>query len=159
MYKDQIEGQRKKQSLPVIIKEKEIYKVEKILNKRKFRGKNRYLVQQKGYIAEEDTWEPKENLGNARDLVEIFEEEYKEESRQVEKKDYKEFHRGELPRRYTAKTLYGWDDRRFDQEYQRQLKRNWKCQKGIQQKEKKTLEMIQQEKEQEIEEPRIKKVE
>jgi len=45
MYKDQIEGQRKKQSLPVIIKEKEIYKVEKILNKRKFRGKNRYLVQ------------------------------------------------------------------------------------------------------------------
>ena len=45
MYKDQIEGQRKKQSLPVIIEEEEIYEVEKILNKRKFRGKNRYLVQ------------------------------------------------------------------------------------------------------------------
>jgi len=45
MYKDQIEGQRKKQSLLVIIEEEEIYEVEKILNKRKFRGKNRYLVQ------------------------------------------------------------------------------------------------------------------
>jgi len=29
----------------VIIKGEEEYKVEKILNKRKFRGKNRYLVQ------------------------------------------------------------------------------------------------------------------
>ena len=57
MYKDQVEGQKKKWSLPVIIKEEEEYKVEKILNKRKFRGKDRYLVQWKGYTAEEDTWE------------------------------------------------------------------------------------------------------
>jgi len=45
MYKDQVEGQKKKWPLPVIIKGEEEYKVEKILNKRKFRGKNRYLVQ------------------------------------------------------------------------------------------------------------------
>jgi len=44
MYKDQVEGQRKEQPLPVVIKEEKEYKVEKILNKRKFRGKNRYLV-------------------------------------------------------------------------------------------------------------------
>jgi len=44
MYKDQVEDQKKKQSLPVIIKEEEEYKIEKILNKRKFREKNRYLV-------------------------------------------------------------------------------------------------------------------
>jgi len=36
---------------------------------------------------EEDTWEPRENLENARDLVERFEEEYREESRQARKKD------------------------------------------------------------------------
>jgi len=45
MYKDQVEGQKKKWPLSVIIKGEEEYKVEKILNKRKFRGKNRYLVQ------------------------------------------------------------------------------------------------------------------
>ena len=44
MYKDQVEGQKKEWPLPVIIKEEEEYKVEKILNKRKFREKDRYLV-------------------------------------------------------------------------------------------------------------------
>ena len=43
-YKDQVEGQRKKWLSPVIINGEEEYKVEKILNKRKFREKNRYLV-------------------------------------------------------------------------------------------------------------------
>ena len=142
MYKDQVEDQRKEQPLPAVIEEEKVYKVEKILNKRKFREKDRYLVQWKEYMAEEDTWEPRENLGNARDLVEIFEEEYEEESRQAEKEDYREFHRGELPERYTAKTLYRQDDRRFDQEYWGQLERNWRCWKGIQQKEKRILEMI-----------------
>ena len=45
MYKDQVEDQRKEQPLLVVIKGEEEYKVEKILNKRKFRGKDRYLVQ------------------------------------------------------------------------------------------------------------------
>ena len=44
-YKDQVEGQKKEWSLLVIIEEEERYKVEKILNKRKFRGRDRYLVQ------------------------------------------------------------------------------------------------------------------
>jgi len=44
MYKDQVEGQKKKWPLLVIIKGEKEYKVEKILNKRKFRGKDRYLV-------------------------------------------------------------------------------------------------------------------
>ena len=45
MYKDQVEGQKKEWPLPVIIKGEEEYEVEKILNKRKFREKDRYLVQ------------------------------------------------------------------------------------------------------------------
>jgi len=47
-------------------------------------------------------------------LVERFEEEYRKESKWARKKDYREFHRGELPERYIAKILYRWNDRRFD---------------------------------------------
>jgi len=54
-YKDQVEGQKKKQPAPVIIEGEEEYEVEKILNKKKFRGKDRYLVRWKGYTVEEDT--------------------------------------------------------------------------------------------------------
>ena len=43
-YKDQVEGQKKKRPAPVIIEGEEEYEVEKILNKKKFRGKDRYLV-------------------------------------------------------------------------------------------------------------------
>ena len=43
------------------------------------RGKKKFLVRQKGYITEEDTWENRENLGNAKELVKEFEREYKEE--------------------------------------------------------------------------------
>ena len=39
-YKDQVEDQKKKQPAPVIIEEEEEYKVKKILNKKKFRGKD-----------------------------------------------------------------------------------------------------------------------
>ena len=36
-----------------------------------------------------------------------------------------EFKRGELPGRYMAKLLYGWDDEKFDEEYLKKLERNW----------------------------------
>ncbi len=36
-----------------------------------------------------------------------------------------EFKRGELSGRYTAKLLYGWDDKKFDEEYLKKLERNW----------------------------------
>jgi len=44
-YKDQVEGQRKEWPSLVIIDREEEYKIEKILNKRKFREKDRYLVE------------------------------------------------------------------------------------------------------------------
>ena len=43
------------------------------------RGKPKYLVRQKGYIAEKDTWEGLENLKNVMDLVKEFEKEIREE--------------------------------------------------------------------------------
>jgi len=53
--------------------------VEKILNKRTVREKEKFLVRWKGYMAEEDTWENRENLENAKELVEEFEREHGEE--------------------------------------------------------------------------------
>jgi len=43
-YIGQVEGQRKEQPASVIIKGKEEWEVERILNKRRVRGKNKYLV-------------------------------------------------------------------------------------------------------------------
>jgi len=45
LYRPQIEGQKKTLPKPVIIKREEEFEVEKILNKRIVRGKERFLVQ------------------------------------------------------------------------------------------------------------------
>ena len=37
----------------------------------------------------------------------------------------KEEHR-EIPGRFMAKKLYGWDNGKFDQEYLKKLERNWR---------------------------------
>ena len=37
----------------------------------------------------------------------------------------KKFKREELPGRYTAKLLYGWDDKKFKEEYLKRLEKNW----------------------------------
>ena len=94
-YKDQVEEQRKEQLALVVIEEEEKYKVEKILNKKKFRGKDWYLVQQKGYIVEEDTWELRKNLGNIKDLYKNsrknmvkLEEQEKEKTMKKRKENY-----------------------------------------------------------------------
>ena len=79
LYKPQVEGQKKILPKPVIIEEEEEFEVEKILNKRIVQGKEKFLVQWKGYTAEEDTWESRENLENAKEMVEEFEKEYGKE--------------------------------------------------------------------------------
>jgi len=33
--------------------------------------------------------------------------------------------RGKLPEKYIAKLLYGWDNKKFDEEYLKKLERNW----------------------------------
>jgi len=110
LYTSQVKRQKKVPPKPVIIKGEEEFEVEKIINKRIVQGKEKFLVQWKGYTAEADTWESRENLENVRELVEEFEREYGEEAeelrRQKLEKEEKEFSR-ELPREFTAKLLYG----------------------------------------------------
>jgi len=83
LYKPQVEGQKKILLKPVIIDGGEEFEVEKILNKRIVQGKEKFLVQWKGYTAEEDIWEDRKNLGNAKELVEEFEKEYKKEAKEL----------------------------------------------------------------------------
>jgi len=56
-------------------------------------------------MAEKDTWEPRENLGNAKYLVQEFEEEYSK-IRRVRKRNNEENRKKELLGRYTVKMLY-----------------------------------------------------
>jgi len=46
----------------------------------------------------------------------------------AEKKD---FRRGELPGKFTAKMLYRWDNGKFEEEYLRKLERNWQKWKTV----------------------------
>ena len=93
----------------------------------------KYLVQWKGFTAEGDTWERIENLKNAEEAIKEFEGKMSVEIRRQEKMDMAEerdFRRGELPGKFTAKMLYGWDDQKFEEKYLNKLEKNWKKWKG-----------------------------
>ena len=124
-----MEGQKKEEGKLVKVEGVEEWEVEKILNKKKIRGVEKYLVQWKGFTAEGDTWEKIENLKNAEEAIKEFEGKMSMEVRRQEKIDMAEerdFRRGELPGKFTAKMLYGWDDRKFEEEYLNKLEKNWK---------------------------------
>ena len=98
------------------------------------RGINRYLVCWKGFMAENDTWEKGEDLGNAKELVEEFKGRLNAEVRQQKnieaereiKKNprVEKYRRSKLLRKYTAKLLYGWNDGKFEEKYLRKLEKN-----------------------------------
>ena len=76
-------------------------------------------------MVEKDIWEGRENLKNAKELVEEFEREYREEAEEIrrqEKKDNEKVFSRELLGRFIAKVLWGWSNK----EYKRQRKRKWK---------------------------------
>jgi len=102
--------------------------VERILNKQRVRGKNKYLVRWKGFTVESNTWEGRENLENAKEAIKEFEKEYRRDMKDVVQQERKEgmFRQGELPGRFTAKKLYGWLDKQYDQEYLGRMKKNWR---------------------------------
>ena len=59
-------------------------------------------------MAKGDTWERREILKNAENLIEEFERGGVEVRRQEE--EIEEYRRMELPGKYMAKLLYGWND-------------------------------------------------
>jgi len=61
----------------------------------------------------------------------------------MEKED--EYRRMELLGKYTARLLYGWDNKEFEEEYLRKLEKNWKKWKENRQiDESKYLKMIEE---------------
>jgi len=149
-YKEQMKGQKKEEGKPVEVEGVEEWEVEKILNKKKMKEVEKYLIRWKGFIAEGDTWERKENLKNAEELIKEFEWGEVVVRQQVEEEG--EYRRMELLGKYTAKLLYGWDDQKFEEEYLNKLERNWKKWKGDRQiNEGKHLKMIEEKMEEENE--------
>jgi len=134
-YREQVEGQKKIPPPPVEVAGEKEYEVEEILDRQERRGKTKYLVKWKEYMAEGNTWEGLENLKNMGEKIEEFEKgRFEEEIQRIRMKKGKEmrlnleaeeFKRGELPGRYTAKLLYGWDDKKFNEEYLKELQKNW----------------------------------
>jgi len=98
---------------------------------------------------ESDTWEERENLGNAKEAIEEFEREYQWNIKEVNQQEREEgiFKRGELSERFMVKKLFGWSDKKYDKEYWRRLERNWRQWKRGQPKKRKTIEMIREEEE------------
>ena len=92
-----MEGQKKKEEKPIEIEGVEEWEMERILNKRKIRGVDKYLVQWKRFMAENDIWKRKEDLENAREALEEFEGRMNVEVRRQEKlnmAEEKDFRRG-----------------------------------------------------------------
>jgi len=72
-YKEQVEEQKKILPPPVKVAGEKEYEVEEILDRQEKRGKTKYLVKWKGYMAEGNTWKGLENLKNTERKIEEFE--------------------------------------------------------------------------------------
>jgi len=79
------------------------------------------LVRWKGFTAEGDTWESRENLENAQELVEEFEKEYGKDNGKVKRQekieDDQDYWRRGFLGRYAVRKLFGWSDKWYDREY------------------------------------------
>ena len=64
------------------------------------------------------------------EVCDNYEREYEKTARRIREGEDRAYSRSELPGRYTAKVLYGWDDGRFEKEYLEKLERNWRKWKG-----------------------------
>jgi len=85
-------------------------------------------------MVEGDTWERKEDLKNTREALEEFKRKMNAEVRRQEKinmVEEKNFRREKLPGKFTARMLYGWDNRKFEEEYLKKLEKNWKRWKTV----------------------------
>ena len=98
---------------------------------------------------ESNTWEGRENLKNTKEAIKEFKKEYRKDMEDVARQERKEetFQQEELPGRFTARTLYGWSDKQYDQEYWRRLERNWRRWKSKKLVRRETMKTILEEEE------------
>ena len=131
---------------PVKVERVEEWKMEKILNKQKIQGIDKYLVHQKGFTAENNIQEKKEDLKNARELVDKFKRKLSTEVRRQKRieeewriklnPNAEKFRRSKLLRKYIAKILFRQDNRKFEDKYLKKLERNWQRWKSVSPEEK-----------------------
>jgi len=57
-------------------------------------------------------------------MLRDYERGYEEMARKIREEEDGTYRRSKLPRRYTAKMLYGWDDGKFKREYLKRLEGN-----------------------------------
>ena len=132
-----MEGQKKEEGKPMEVEGVKEWEVEKILNKKKMRGVEKYLVRWKGFTVEGDTWKRRENLKNAEEALADFEGKMEiRKQEKIEEAEDRDFRRGELPGKFMVKMLYGWDDGKFEDEYLKKLERNWQKWKTVSPEEK-----------------------
>jgi len=123
-YREQMKGQKKEEGKPIKVEGIKEWEVEKILNKRKIREVDKYLVCWKEFTVEHDSWERRKDLGNVKAVLEDFEGRIEAEIRRQEKLDRveeRDFRRGELPEKLMVRMLYGWNDGKFEKEYLKKM--------------------------------------
>jgi len=82
-------------------------------------------------------------------VIEEFEKEYRQDMEDVAQQERKEmtFKHGELPGKFTAKMLYRWSDKQYDQEYWGRMEENWRRWKGKKPTKRETMKTIPEEEE------------
>ena len=120
-WKAPMEGQIKPPPPPVMIEGEKEYEVEEIIDSRKRRGKLEYLVQWKGYTAEERTREPAANVQNGPEKIDEYRKKYPDAIKHIRDMSRPQ----DLPGRHTAKLLFGWEDGKFCQDTSPDVLSGW----------------------------------
>ena len=70
-------------------------------------------------------------MKNTKEIIKEFEKKYQQDIEDVRKQKKEEtFRRKELPVRFIAKILFGWLDKKYNEEYWGRLEKNWRQWKG-----------------------------
>ena len=110
------------------------YEVEELLDSRiskKGRGQQQleYLVKWKNYPLKEASWEPKQNLKNAQESIVEFHIKHPGSPRHVRTmpkiQKYENLTEIDVP-----KSLFGWEDGKFERDYLDRLEKAWERWKG-----------------------------
>ena len=125
---------RRKELQMVEESEDDEYEVEEVMDSRvsgRGGGRLEYLVKWKNYPVEESTWEPAENLSNAKREMQKFHKANPSAPRRLVKVRDIEYRRWENHMQIKVpKWLFGWEDGKFERDYLERLHRNWKRWKG-----------------------------